>query len=332
LAYEPVPVGNRSSATNLGHLASVYYRKKGLDRLQKKFYFAKACQMDLLPRQVGRTVQFFRYNNLAVSTTAKSVEGGVGTSLSTSSRTVSATVSQYTDFINVSDFLVDTAIDPIVQSNAELLGYRAGLSVDTITRAVIDNEQSSTTQALLGSYLKAADFRNSRALLAGADVEPMEDGYFLAISHPYVTFDLVNDPSANGLADITKYTSVPGFQSKPEDRGQLATVAGCRILESTNVALVGGSPNKWRTYVFGKGAVGCVDLEGRGPQRVVDPSKQRFNVSVIKGEKSIYDPEGVIGAAVSYNFIFTTLVLEGPTGIGGTYRFKTLECPSSIVA
>lgn len=332
MAYEPVPVGNRSSSTNLAHLASVFYRKKALDRLMKKFYFHQVCVQDMIPRQSGRTVQFFRYNNLAENTTAKSPEGGVGTSLSTSSRTVSATVSQYTDFINVSDFLVDTAIDPIVQSNAELLGYRAGLSVDIITRTVIDAEQASTDLSLIGSYLKAADFRNARARLQGLDVEPMDDGYFRVYAHPYVTFDLVNDPSANGLADIHKYTEKPGFQISPEDRGLLAVVAGCKIYENTNVKLVSGSPNKWRVYVFGKGGVGTVDLEGRGPSRITDPKKQRFNINTIKGEKSIYDPEGVIGAAVSYNFIFTAVVLEGPTGIGGTYRFKTLDCPSSIVA
>jgi hypothetical protein len=65
---------------------------------------------------------------------------------------------------------------------------------------------------------------------------------------------------------------------------------------------------------------------------VTDPKRQRFNINVIKGEKNIYDPEGVIGAAVSYNYVFTAVVLEGPAGIGGTYRFKTLEAPSSIVA
>lgn len=332
MAYEPVPVGNRTSASNLAHLASVFYKKKGLDRLMKKFYFDMVCEHDILQRMSGRTVQFFRYNNLAANTTAKTPEGGVGTSISTSSRTVSATVSQYTDFINVSDMLADTAIDQIVQANAELLGYRAGLSVDTIVRTVIDAEQASTDLTLAGSYLKAADFRTARARLQGVDVEPFEDGYFKALAHPYVTFDLVNDPSANGLADIMKYTQVPQFQTKPEDRGLLATIAQTKIYESTNVYLAAGSPNKWRAYVFGKGAVGVVDLEGRGPSRIVDPKKQRFAINVIKGEKSIYDPEGIIGAAVSYNFVFTAVVLEGPAGIGGTYRFRTFECPSSIVA
>jgi hypothetical protein len=44
----------------------------------------------------------------------------------------------------------------------------------------------------------------------------------------------------------------------------------------------------------------------------------------------VADPEGVISAAVSYNFIFTAVVLDGPAGIGGVYRYKTLDAQSSI--
>lgn len=332
MAYTPVSEGMRTTSTNLAHLASVFYRKKGLTRLLKKFHFNKATEKDMLPKQNGRTVQFYRYNNLGENTTPKSPEGSVGSPTFVSSRTVSATVAQYTNFINISDLLVDTAIDPIVQNTAELLGYQAGLSVDSLVRMVIDAEQASTDMALTGSYLKASDFRAARARLTGVDVEPMDDGYFLAIAHPYVTFDLINDPSANGLADISKYTNPNQVMTKPSDRELLTTVGGCRIIESTNVNLAAGTPNKWRVYVFGKGGVGSVDLEGRGPSRITNPQKERFNINVINGEKSIYDPEGVIKAAVSYNFVFTTIVLEGPAGIGGTYRFKTLEAPSSIVS
>lgn len=332
MAYAPVPEGNRSTSTGLAHLQSVYYRKVALDRLMKKFWFDSVCEHEMIPRSSGRTVQFFRYNNPSASTTAKSPEGSVGTSETMTSNILSATVSQYTNFISLSDMLVDTAIDPVVQNHAELLGYQAGLSVDSIIRTIIDAEQASTDLSLVGSYLKAADFRNVRARLTGLDVEPLEDGFFRVIAHPYVTFDLINDPSANGLADVHKYTSVPSWQNKPADRQQLVEVGGCRIVESTNVTQVAGTPNKWRVYAFGKGALACVDLAGRGPSRVTDPKKQKFTVSVIKGEKNIYDPEGVIAAAVSYNFVFTTVVLDGPTGIGGTYRFRTLDAPSSIVS
>ncbi len=328
MAYSPAT--NLTTSAGLPHVQVTYYKKKALDRLQKKFLFRNACMSDMIPKQEGRTVQWFRYFNLSANTTP-SAEGTVGTGISPTSRVVSATVSQYTAFLTISDFLADTAIDPLVENHADLLGYQAGLSVDTITRNVIDAESSSTNQTLLGSYFRVADLRNARHALQAIDVQPMDDGNFYCILHPYVSYDLVNDPAASGLADIFKYNT--NVKDSPlvqyEDRGTITTVAGCKVVESTNV-YTQTSPNRYRVYIFGKDGIGCVDLAGRGPSKVTDPKKQRFAVKVIRPDASVADPEGVISAAVSYNFIFTACVLDGPAGIGGVYRYRTLDAQSSI--
>lgn len=335
MAYQPVPATQTTGTSSLPHIATVFYKRKALDRLMTKFQFEKACMPDMLERQQGKTVQFWRYTNLQASTAPKSPEGQVGTSETISSKTLSATISQYTNFITVSDLLRDTAIDPILENAAELLGYQAGLTVDTITRTIIDNESANTAQTLLGTYLRAADFRRARHTLQGKDILPMEDNYFLGIAHPYVTFDLVNDPQAAGLADITKYTNPDKARLfNYEDRGVISVVGGVKVMESTNVLQIAGSPNKWRAYIFGKNGVGAVDLAGRGPSRgIVDPSKQRFSVRVIpRSTNDLFDPEGIIGGACAYNFSFVVVVLQGPAGIGGTYRYATIDCPSSIVS
>lgn len=334
MAYTPVPTGQTTQTSSLAHLQTILYKKKTLDRLQTKFVFRQICMDDSLPKMSGKTVQWFRYTNLTANTTPKSPEGAVGTSTYITSKTVSCTVSQYTNFITVSDLLRDTAIDPVLDNASELLGYQAGLSVDTITRNVIDNESSSTAQSLLGSYLRAADFRNGRHQLQGINVLPYEDGNFCGIVHPYVSFDLVNDPQSLGLGDIFKYTAPESARLlKYEDRGTISVVGGVKVIESTNVYKISGSPNKWRAYIFGYRGVGAVDLEGRGPNQVSDPAKQRFAIQVIRPKGGeLYDPEGVIGGACSYNFVFAVVVLEGPAGIGGKYRYVTIDCPSSIVS
>lgn len=330
MAYSPAGVVS-TDTTNLQHLIAAYYKRKGLDRLQKKFVFRAAAVPDVLPKANGKTVQWYRYTNPAAVTTTKT-EGVVGSSQVVTSNRLQATVSQYAAFITVSDLLRDTCIDPIIQSCAELLGYQAGLSVDTITRTVLDDEAANVAQTLIGANLQAADFRKARHALQGVDVQPMEDGNFYAIAHPYVTFDLVNDPTAMGLADIYKFTNPRGTSLiSYEDRGTVAYVGGCKIVESTNVNYDTGTPGEYRVYILGKGAFGTVDLEGRGPSNVRDPRNQRFAINVIKGEPSIADPEGVIGGAVSYNFVFVAAVLEGPVAtIGGTYRFKTIDVTSTI--
>lgn len=333
MAYFSAAANHTTASPGLAHLFQVYYKKKGLDRLQKKFVFRDACMDDVLPKQVGRTVQFYRYNNLGTVTT-NTTEGTVGSPISVSSRVVTATVSQYTSFITVSDLLLDTGPDPMVQNASELLGYQGGYTVDTITRNIIDAEatqaqSTSPGQAPLSTNFRVADLRNARTQLQSNDVEPFEDGNFLAYASPFTTFDLVNDPAAGGLADIFKYTQ-PGKTPlvSYEDRGQVTTVAGCKLIESTNVKSWGSSV--YRVYVFGKGGVGAVDLEGRGPNKVSDPSRQRFKINVTKGGPQIADPEGVIGAAVSYNFVYTVVCLDGPSSIGGQYRFRVIDATSSV--
>lgn len=330
MAY--TPAGNLTTSAGLSHLAAILYKKKALDRLQKKFVFRKACMKENLQRMSGRTAQFFRYTNFAAQTTP-TTEGTVGSSLTMSSQIVQATVSQYSAFITVSDLLEATAIDSIVSNAADLLGYQAGLSVDTMTRNIIDTESPSTNQALLATYLRVSDLRNSRHTLQSADVQPFEDGEFLAFVHPFASYDLVNDPAANGLADIFKYnTDVKATPLvKYEDRGLVTHVAGCRVEETTNVYEgTSGGNNTYRAYVFGKNGLATLDLEGKGPSEITDPSKQRFKINVINGGASIPDPEGLIGAAVSYNFVTTAVVVDGPPGIGGTYRYKTLDPQSTI--
>lgn len=330
MAYDPA--GNLTTSAGLSHLASkIMYNRSGLDRLEKKFRFRSAFDAETFPKMEGRVAQFYRYDNLASSTTPKT-EGTVGTSLTPNSNTVSFTLSQFANFISASDLLVDTAYDPLIENFAQLLGYRAGLSVDTMFRNVIDAASASTALTTLGAVFTVEDLRQTRAVLAANDVEPFSDGYYFCIMHPYTTFDLVNDPSANGLADIHKFKGVPAGSPllKQEDRGTVCEIATTRIVESTNV-YTAGSPTQYRTYIFGKGGLKMLDLAGRGPSNVIDPKKQRFKINVIKPTaNNIADPEGVIGGAVSYNFVTTGGFVSGPAGIGGAYRSRTIDQVSSL--
>jgi hypothetical protein len=43
---------------------------------------------------------------------------------------------------------------------------------------------------------------------------------------------------------------------------------------------------------------------------VEDPSKQQFRINVIRGGPQIADPAGMIGAAVSYRYVFLAQILD----------------------
>ncbi len=251
----------------------------------------------------------------------------------TPSKTVSATAAQYADYMTTTDILLQTAVDPNMEYMADQLGFRAGYTVDNVTRQIIDAETGAAGSAL-STYLSVRDFRASWFILQGRNVLPMADGVMHAITHPYTAFDVVNDPSANSLADTFKYTDPDkAGLIKLGDRDLVAVAGGCRIIQSTNVKQTTGSPTTWRTYIFGKGGVGCVSLAGMEPSKVTDPNKQAFKIfSKVLTSPEVANPTGQIGGFVSYNFTHSAKVLEGPAGIGGLYRYIYLDTPSSIVS
>jgi N4-gp56 family major capsid protein len=310
MAYSPA--GNLTTSAALAHQATVWYNRRGLDQLKRRFRFYNACEPDMVPRRSGKTVQWFRYALLGANTTA-APEGTVGASNSLSTNTLSGTVAEYADFITVSTLLDETAIDPIVQNAAEQLGYSAGLSVDTIIKAAFDGQSSATlSPATLGTYATVDDLRRCKALLEGADVRPKDDKYYYAIIHPYIIYDIKSDNTAGGFIDLMKWADPKVFLEPPNPFDDpVGVVENIKIWATTNVTTSGSAPNVlYSAYVVGRGAAGAVDLQGSGPSRVEDPSKQQFRINVIRGGPQIADPPGMIGAAVSYRYVFLAQILD----------------------
>ncbi len=330
MAYSPASM--LSTNVGLAHTLNYYLTRKALDNLVTNTVFMKACEKFNLPKGNGKTLRMYRYNLLGTNTTANSSEGTVGTGLSTvSSRVVDCSIAQYDDFISWSDLHEFTDIANTAEEYTRLLSIRAAVSTDILVRTMFDNESSSTGVTLTGPAFQLKDLMLFRTKLQATDVKPMDDGNFLVIMHPNITYDLQNDPTAGGLMDISKYTSLDNARlKKMEDRGYITTAAGCKVIESTNTYSSGST---YRVYAFGNRCAGVVNLGDMGPtDGIEDPSSQRFKINVYKTNGvSIPDPTAVIGGFVSYKFYFGTVVLEGPAGIGGSYRFKTADAVATIV-
>ena len=319
MAY--APASNLTTTGTLTHLATVYYERKALDTLKQKFMFREATEPDVMPLRSGKTIQFYRYTLFGANTTP-AAEGAVSAGLALTTTTISATVSEYADFITISTLLNETAIDPITENAADMLGYRGGLTADTITRTEFDSNAASVQVATLGATFTAADLRRSVMLLEGVNVRPKMGSDFIGIIHPYVLYDLMSDNTAGGFIDVMKYADPSTMIN-----GEAGKMAGVRLLKSTNVGSTGTAPAvKYYTYIVGKGAVGAIDLAGVGPTKVMDPDKQAFKINVIRGGPQIADPEGMIGSAVSYRFVFVAQTLDS-----STYRYKIILSDSSII-
>lgn len=328
------PAGMRSVDAGQRHYPAAYYKRQQLDQLMKKFVFMSVTEPDEIPQRNGKIIQWYRLD-LPVANTVDGPEGTVGNSLSYTTSTIQATVKEYSDFITASQLLIETDISPTVENMNSWLGYRAGLSVDVIVRTELDSAYSSVVLSTNGPYLAAIDFLEARALLRGADVPgrsqtDTQGEEFVAVAHPYVLFDMQSDNTVGGYIDVKKYAA-------PNDilNAEVGKAGGCRIIESTNVGTNTALGNTtYNVYVVGAGCIGAVDLAGKGPSNVRNPKRQAFKTNVIMGKPSMTDPEGKIGAAVSYRFVFVAKLLDGTsvaTGATGTYRYKILEADPSIV-
>jgi hypothetical protein len=232
--------------------------------------------------------------------------------------------------MSFSDMLVDTAIDgDIVAVGADKLGYRAGLTFDTIIRNEIDSVAGSIDVTLLGDYFSGQDVAAIRTRFSGLDILPFPNNYFPALIHPYLTYDFIHDPQVGGFIDVVKQH--PQMEGNDriftlEDRGFVAYWGGVELWESTNVTVVAGSPNKYRAYFFGSEGLGAIDLAGRGPTRTEDQNAQKFAVHVENNlAPSLPNPEGKIRAFASYNCVFVAKTLDT-----NPYRMRKIDAPTSL--
>ncbi len=330
MAY--VPTGMDSRSTGLAHQMSTYYTSRALDQLRTTFRFKDVCQSDMIPKRNGRSIQWFRWDKLSAQTTP-SVDGTVPTSGTVSNNIVGAELSQFSAFLSASDLLVATQIDNVIEAMSDQLGYQAGQTVDRLTRDQIDAFSGSVTVSLFSTYPTAQDLRGGVAILQGFDALPLEDGDYRYICHPYTWFDIINDPAANGYADIFKHTTTNTAMKDNADvrKDAVGRFAGVKIQTTTNVKVTSGTPNTYRSYMFARNGIGCASLEGWKPSDVTDPNSQKFKINVIPGGRpDKTDPTGEIGGMVSYKFAYVVTLLDGPDGIGGNFRYRVWENPTLL--
>lgn len=268
-----------------------FYEKALLRRLTPELVFAKYGQCKSAPKHEGTTIDFRRFNAIAPKT--QPLTEGVtpdGSALSVTS--VTAAVSQYGDFVRISDVLDMTGIDPVITEMAQVLGESAGLTIDTVVRNTVvsgtsvqyANGRASRAAVVAGDVLTAAEIRKAVRTLRRNNAKPLENGYFIGIVDPETAYDLMSDSL---WQDISKYN---GGQAIME--GEIGKLCGVRFVESPNGATVSSGASSavtlHQTMIIGADAYGVVDIAGTSrPQMIIkgvesggtaDPLNQRSTV------------------------------------------------------
>ena len=150
-----------TGAAGLTGLIITYYEKVGLERLLPKLRFYQFADKKPLPARSGKTVQWYRFKTQTAVTT-NMTEGTVPTQVYLSADTCAATLIQRGAYTKLSDMLMLTAIDPILEDAAKLMGEKAARTVDTYIQSQIGfhvkdaGDRSALTSALLtsGAYTR----------------------------------------------------------------------------------------------------------------------------------------------------------------------------------
>jgi N4-gp56 family major capsid protein len=266
---------NLTSTSGLNDASAIFYDRKLLTRLMFSLFFQENAEKRTLPRQSGTQIQFLRPVNQAAVTSPLG-EGVNPNGQVWQSTKILATPVQYGAYVSYSDRLMLEAYDNITEAIHDVLGYQAGLSLDTIARNALTGNMTiqftggATMESAVNTPALAVDFRRASAYLRSLAVLPFEDGSYHGIVSPHTSFDLQSDSNATSWIELNKYVSIDRVHEKAL-AGELGKMSNIRFQESQNIFTGTGAMSAvtYHSWVFGKESFGAVDVANQGIQKIV---------------------------------------------------------------
>lgn len=279
---------------------AIYYDRKLLERLEFDLFMNQFGEKRQLPKGKGNSVTFTRYNNFPASTTALT-EGVVPDGEVLQSLQINAQPVQYGNYVTLSDQLLTEAIDPVIQSALDVLGYQAALSLDTIIQTILHGIMTNqfaggaASEAATSAVINANEIRKAVKFLKTVAARPFPGGYVF-VCHPATSYDLQSDTAVGGWLDINKYT-VTG----PTYNGEVGKLYGARVVESQNILTGTGAASAvtYRNWMIAKQAYGVIDIGGLNLRMI---AKQL-------GSSGVSDPLDQL-STVGYKFSHITKKLD----------------------
>ena len=241
-----------------------------------------------IPKNGGTKIEFRKFASLPKATKPLT-EGVTPDGKKLSATKIEAEVSQYGDYVVMSDMLDLVSIDPVVVEATKVVGRQAGLTLDTITRNILhsgtnvyyapkaDGTVIESRGTLDATCKLTVDVVRRIAAILKSNNAPKIDGCYVAIIHPYAAYDLMSD----------KEWQYP-HQYKDTDNiyeGEIGKIAGVRFVESSEAKIY--DDGVFGTLFIADGAYGTTEITGGGLQTIIkqlgsagsaDPLNQRSSV------------------------------------------------------
>ena len=288
---------NTTGSSGLTAEMKTYYEKRLLDQAEPALVHNQFGDPYPIPANGGKTIEFRKYDSLPKATTPLT-EGVTPNGQALKVSTITAEVHQYGGWVPITDVLKTTALDNNVLQATKILASQAGRTLDSVTRDILVGgtnvlyapkvaadgaETAVVSRAGLDktSQLTVKLCMRAAAMLKAVNADPIGDSY-VAIVHPYVAYDLINDPK---WVDWHKYTDPEAMYT-----GEIGKIGNIRFVESSEAKVWTGDgcPTGlavFATLVIAAHAYGRTELEGGGLEHIVkqlgygdDPLNQRASV------------------------------------------------------
>ena len=214
----------------------------------------------------GSSVIFTIFADLAAATSTLSETADL-TPETMSDSQVTVTLAEYGNTVNTTAKLRGTSFLDVDATAANLIGYNAGISIDTVVQDVLSggnnvsyggggsSDPSSRVTIQAEDILEANDIRKQTAALRGANVATF-NGYYMGYIHPDVSYDLRRETgNASWNAPHVAVDTANIYN------GEIGTFESVRFIETPRAKVFANASNG--TSTTGAVDVYCTHIMGR---------------------------------------------------------------------
>jgi N4-gp56 family major capsid protein len=214
----------------------------------------------------GSSVIFTIFADLAAATSTLSETADL-TPETMSDSQVTVTLAEYGNTVNTTAKLRGTSFLDVDATAANLIGYNAGISIDTVVQEVLSggtnvayggggsSDPSSRVTIQAEDILEANDIRKQTAALRGANVATF-NGYYMGYIHPDVSYDLRRETgNASWNAPHVNVDTANIYN------GEIGTFESVRFIETPRAKVFANASNG--TSTTGAVDVYCTHIMGR---------------------------------------------------------------------
>ena len=262
---------NLTTTVEIPPAIRIYYDRVLLVNAKPKLHHEHFAQKRNIPGKSGDTIKFSRFAKLATATTP--ITQGInppGQKMDIT--TLTARVSQYGDYVHVTDWVNLIDQDPVLTERNELLGDQEGRTRDELVRDILIACASSTNASggdngNTPTEITQADIDAIVVTLLGSDAEmmvPKQRASTGVGTSPVrdAFWGIMNTVLIPDIEDCSGFRSISEYPQAQAEDGEWGATKNVRWLYSTVAHASSDSPVQYHLPIIGKNSYAVTDLEG----------------------------------------------------------------------